>query len=273
MTLVAAWERHYTHSKELYIASDSRLNGGRAWDIGTKILDLGRGDSVIAFAGLTEDAYPLMLQLQSAVKMHPKLSSRAYDLTELKGYVLRIFNNMWHSIANLPVGQKLPDPSEAKFLIAGYSWRLQEFKIWTFYFYAAENEFRLREASRHKKKAGGNKYFAFMGDGPGYATNRVYEILRERGRIKSPGLKMEPFEALVEIIRNNDKPSIGGSPQIVKVYAHLNTMPMNVYWPSKAAGSLSFSGRMLLPYERNGYLALDPDTLEAEDPEWPDPHL
>ncbi|EOX3449171.1 hypothetical protein [Vibrio paracholerae] len=81
MTLIAAWVRHHNKAKELYVASDSRLNGGQTWDIGTKVLDLGRGDAVIAFAGRTANAYPLMLQLQTAVKMHTKLRTRAYDLT------------------------------------------------------------------------------------------------------------------------------------------------------------------------------------------------
>ena len=120
MTLVAAWVRHNNNTKELYVSSDSRLSGGRAWDIGPKVLDLGRGDSVIAFAGDTNNTYPLMLQLQSAVQMHPKMRSRAFDLTILRGYLLSLFNEMWKQITDLPRGQKLPDPAEVKFILAGY---------------------------------------------------------------------------------------------------------------------------------------------------------
>ncbi|MCW8828180.1 MAG: hypothetical protein OQK94_03905 [Gammaproteobacteria bacterium] len=273
MTLIAAWVRHQGKTKELYVAGDSRLSGGQNWDIGTKILDLGRGDVVIAFAGLTEEAYPLMLQLQSAVKMHPKIKSRAYDLVDLKGYVVRIFNAMWKSIDNLPVGQEKPDPATVRFMLCGYSWRFQEFKIWTLYFESEADEFRLRQTSRHRKKGGGNKYFAFIGDEVAKATNSVYTKLKERNRVKVPGMEMEPFETLVEFIRNKDIHSIGGAPQVWKVYTHLNTMPLNVYWPSSEHGLLSFGGRTLLPYERNSYLALDPDSLEVNEPIWPDPHL
>ena len=273
MTLIAAWVRHQNKTKELYIAGDSRLSGGQNWDIGTKILDLGRGDVVIAFAGLTTDAYPLMLQLQSAVKMHPKIKSRAYDLMDLKGYVLRIFNSMWGSIGNLPVGQTKPDPAQVRFMLCGYSWRLQEFKIWILNFHSVSNEFKLREASTHKKRGGGNKYFSFIGDNVGLAMANVYDILKERKRVRSIGMGMEPFEVLVKFIRDQEKNSIGGPPQIWKVYPHLNTMPINVYWPSRSNGALSFGGRVLLPYERNNYLALDPDTLEVGEPIWPDPHL
>lgn len=269
MTLVAAWVRQHAEGRELYIASDSRLNGGRAWDIGTKVLDLGRGDAVIAFAGVTANAYPLMLQLQSAVKMHPKLRSRAYDLTDLKGHVLRIFNAMWQSITSLPRGQKLPDPAETRFILAGYSWRYQDFKIWVVYFHTPSNEFRFREAPLHRKKGGGNKYFTFIGDGANMAGERVYEMLRQRNRIRSSGMHMEPFEVLIEFIRDNARPSIGGSPQIYKVYPHLNTLPYNVYWPTRKAGTIAFGGRLLLPYERNDFLAIDPETFDVEKPDWP----
>jgi len=270
MTLVAAWVKRQSTTAELYVASDSRLSGGRSWDIGTKILDLGRGDSLIAFAGHTADAYPLMLQLQSAVKMHPKIASRAYDLAHLKGHVLRIFNAMWKNISALPRGQQLPDPAEARFILAGYSWRYERFKIWTIYFHSPANEFRFREASTHRKNGGGNKYFTFIGDDSNIATQRVYEILRSRNRVKSAQLQMEPLEVLTEFIRDDSKPYIGGAPQVYKIYKHLNTLPYNVYWPTRAAGKISFGGRQLLPYEKNKYLALDPDTFEVAEPDWPD---
>jgi hypothetical protein len=269
MTLVAAWVKHHKVGKELYIASDSRLSGGRFWDIGTKILDLGRGDAVIAFAGSTANAYPLMLQLQTAVKMHPKIRSRAYELTNLKGHVLRIFNSMWSSISNLPMGQDIPDPAEVKFILAGYSCKCQAFKIWTVYFHDHTNEFRFREASSHRKKGGGNKYFAFIGDDANLANERTYDLLRSRKRIEPAGMLMEPFEVLLEYIRDERKPYIGGCPQIFKVYNHLNTLPYNIYWPDRNSGTVAFGGRVLLPYERNEYLAIDPDSFEVGATVWP----
>jgi hypothetical protein len=37
-------------------------------------------------------AYPIILQMQSAVAQHPKLLSRAMGITDLKGHLLRILN-------------------------------------------------------------------------------------------------------------------------------------------------------------------------------------
>ena len=190
------------------------------------------------------------------------------EIFRLKGHVLRIFNSMWGSITNLPVGQDLPDPAEVRFILAGYSWKNKSFKIWTVYFHNPANEFRFREASTHKKKGGGNKYFQFIGDDSNIANERTYEVLRERKRITANGMQMEPFEVLLEFIRDSEKPSIGGSPQIYKVYPHLNTLPYNIYWPNRESGTISFGGRMLLPYEKNEYLAMDPDTFEVGKPEW-----
>ncbi|HHQ6632589.1 TPA: hypothetical protein ACSTL1_004109 [Serratia fonticola] len=268
MTLVAAWVRKNNETRELYVSSDSRLSGGRAWDIGPKVLDLERGDSVIAFAGNTDNAYPLMLQLQAAIKMHPKMRSRAFDLTILRGYVITLFNEMWKKITNLPHGQQTPDPAEVNFILAGYSWKTQSFKIWTVYFDKKESLFKFRSASTHRKKGGGNKYFAFIGDDANLANERVYELLRERGRVNDDGIHMEPFEVLKEFIFDKSKPYIGGSPQIFKIYTHLNTKAFNIYWPNKESNQIAFGGRVLMSFERNEFLVFNPDTFEAEKPNW-----
>ncbi len=66
MTLVAVWVRKAGKARELVIASDSRLTPF-TWDVAPKILPLPRGDSVLAFAGNTDVAYPIMIQMSNAV--------------------------------------------------------------------------------------------------------------------------------------------------------------------------------------------------------------
>ena len=77
---------------------------------------------------------------------------------------------------------------------------------------------------------------------------------------------MEPLEMLISMIRDNTSSAIGGPPQVEKVYRHMNTIPYNIFWPSLAAGRITFYSRPSLPYERNNHLALDPDTLETIEP-------
>jgi hypothetical protein len=91
---------------------------------------------------------------------------------------------------------------------------------------------------------------------------RVNRLLKARGKTK--GLDMEPFEAMRDMIRANEYPLIGGPPQIFKVYRHLNSAPLGVYWPEKASKRLAIGGRPLMDYEVTRFGVMDPDTLESE---------
>jgi hypothetical protein len=64
MTIAAAWTRRIHSCNELVFVADSRLSGGaRTFDYCAKILTLPRSDCAIAFAGSTDNAYPMMHQL------------------------------------------------------------------------------------------------------------------------------------------------------------------------------------------------------------------
>ncbi len=266
MTLVIAWVREVRKTRELVVASDSRLRFGRAWDCCPKIMGLPREDSVICFAGDTKYAYPIMLQVSNAITMHRKTLNRAIDITDLNGHLLKVLNQMHSQIHDLPKGEEVDSP-EVLFMLAGYSWRLNDFRIWQYYFRPKDRMFLVRSASPHRKRTGGTKYFHCVGDHVGEARKRLYKLLQSRGRLTTGGLDMEPFEVLVEMIRNNGYPTIGGPPQIVKVYRHSNYMPYAVYWPSKESGAVTLYGRTLLDYERHRFLALDPDSLAVAAPE------
>ena len=94
MTLAMAWLRVVGQSEELVFASDSRLGGGNRWDCCPKILSLPRSDALICFAGRTEYAYPLALQLARAIELYPASHDRRVDLFDLKGHCVRMFNQM-----------------------------------------------------------------------------------------------------------------------------------------------------------------------------------
>ncbi len=70
MTLSVAWIRKVKNTEELVIATDSRLRWGRAWDCCPKIIPLVRQDSVLCFAGNTQYAYPMMVQINNSISMH-----------------------------------------------------------------------------------------------------------------------------------------------------------------------------------------------------------
>src|SRR5260370_24497106 len=128
MTISLSWVRKVGTTKELVVASDSRLSFGCRWDCCPKVLALPRGDAVMCFAGNTMYAYPVVLQAIAAVSQHPRLLSRGMDLYDLKGHLLRVLNSMVTLIQDLPRGaDNRPDTT---FLLGGWSWQRSPFRIW-----------------------------------------------------------------------------------------------------------------------------------------------
>jgi hypothetical protein len=92
----------------------------------------------------------------------------------------------------------------------------------------------------------------------------LVDRLRADDRLVSGGLNMEPFYVLCDIIRSQAFPSVGGAPQLVKIYEHMNVHPFGVYWPDRA-GNVSLLGRPLMPYEKPPSGIIDPDDPRTVD--------
>ncbi len=270
MTLAIAWVRKLAEGgEELLIAADSRLGGGRRLDCCPKIMTLPRSDSIICFAGETEFAYPLMLQLYLAIDAHSPSRDRSMDIHELRGHALRVFNSMRHSVHTYAPGMEIP---ETTFILGGYSWVRKKFSIWLVHYKRTERRFAYRPA---EKWIGNFEKIAFAGDWAKRGEQRLIGLLRERYKLtadgsEAKGFDMEPFEVLRDILRESQpSDTVGGPPQVVKVYQHMNSRPIAVYWPDKESGKVSLVGRPLLDYENTDYWILDPDTLETTHPRFP----
>jgi len=263
MTLGMAWLREAGDVRELVVASDSRLSGGYTWDGNPKIFLLPRSDAVISFSGHTGDAFPLIEQAINAIRLHKPASSRSMDLADLKGHLVRLFNHSRTFIGNLPVGVSEPDPSEAVFMLSGYSWKSQDFRIWKLHYDSNIKEFTFRPTTDWKGQAPGTrKRVAFVGDEAAVedAKFKLTNLLQERGKISTNAFDMEPFEVLVNIIRGEEHSSVGGPPQLIKIYSHANAVPMGVYWPNKSQGQVCLFGRPLMDYEQYELGVFDPDS-------------
>lgn len=80
---------------------------------------------------------------------------------------------------------------------------------------------------------------------------------------------MEPFEALVSLLRRTTPDAtIGGPPQVVKIYRHMNCKPLGVYWPVKVGGepfkNRTLLGRKLFDTEQYDFSFIDPDTCFSQ---------
>ncbi len=72
---------------------------------------------------------------------------------------------------------------------------------------------------------------------------------------------MEPFEVLCDMLKSGDFNDVGGPPQLLKVYQHMNRTPIAVKWALGKKNYSSLLGRPLLDYERTAYPVIDPNDL------------
>jgi hypothetical protein len=257
LTLAVAFIRRLPERRdraELVFASDSRLSSGQRLDHGQKIFDFSRSDALFAFAGDTDYAYPLALQLSTAIKIYPRSVDRRVPLRNVRGHLIRVFDQVYRSIHGLPSNHSLPieDHPPVQFLFGGYVWHDDRFRIWYIDLDRANRTFRYRNGGR----------FFFIGDSEAVAEarTRTSKLLQYRGRT-SESIDMEPFEILRDMIRESKHDHVGGAPQIAKVYQYMDTQFFNILWESSDKRVPHVFGRPLLGFESSSWPTFDPDTL------------
>lgn len=243
MTLTLAWVRSVGETEELVVATDSRLRPF-GWDTAPKILPLPRGDSVLAFAGDTQFAYPVMQQMMHTVESWDPAASRTQPLAELKGHLLRVLDRMSmpKEYADLP-NSEVPAPT-AVFLLAGFCWSSQRFRIWKLHYQSDIDRFSFHA---YRRWSGNNsaKMLAVAGNHMHEAKRLIRKQLDSVDRLRSGGIDMEPLQVLGQMIDNDRFLEIGGRIQLVKIYRSLKTVPFVVSKDDEK----SLFGRPLLSYE------------------------
>jgi hypothetical protein len=94
----------------------------------------------------------------------------------------------------------------------------------------------------------------------------LYKLHHDRNKLTSGSLDMEPLEILLDFIEEDSHESIGGPPQIVKVYSHAQTLPINVLWPVDDPEYVAYFGRPLLRHEVSEYPCYDLRTMQIISP-------
>lgn len=265
MTVAAAWVRKVHNCEELIFISDSRLCGGHRWDECPKLTTLPGDNCALAFAGDTEYAYPMMMQITQAMESYRRMRTRAMDVIDINGQVLKHINHLMQSIYDVADPDYVP---KNEFIFGGYSWVEKKFKLWRYYYSKSQHGF-IKDGKVHKIIPSINGAIVVIGDKREALKKELRSMLQEKYgekimSSKNLALDMEPFEALCKILKtSNLKDTIGGAPQMIKAYQYMNTCPVGVYWPRKES---VFSGRTLLgrkmfDYEDTDYWFIDPDTL------------
>ena len=246
---------------------------------------LPRGDCAIAFAGYTGHAYPMMQQLAFAIESHGPLQRGSMDISALKSHALKIFDSMIQLIKSSPHLSSPEDvKTDANFILGGYSWIKKRFELWNISYRESEQRFiaqpaewlcysvpgkKVLHGGRPKAPAKlGIGQIALAGDQSPLAKALLIESLSSKSNSKIPNkLDMEPFKVVRDMLRNPQRSeTIGGAPQLIKVYQYMKSAPLAIYWPKKGKGTPHLQGRPCLGYERIDRWALDPDTLISEQP-------
>lgn len=265
MTLAAAWIRKVHNCEEMIFISDSRLCGGHRWDECPKMTTLPGTTCVLAFAGDTAYAYPMMMQIKQAMQGYRRIETRAMDVSDINGHVLNHANHLMHSVYDLPDPAYIPDN---EFIFGGYSWVEKKFRLWRYY-YKQHDKSLVKDGKPHRIFSNIDGQLVVIGDQRENYKKVLRQLLKEKygNNVKQSeglALDMEPFEALCQMLRKaTPKDTIGGAPQMIKSYQYMNSCPVGVYWPTKKdmCSNRTILGRRLFDYEDTEYWFIDPETL------------
>lgn len=254
MTITLAWKRILPSATELIVSSDSRLRSCGALNQAQKIFTLERGDCCLGFCGDAQIAYPLFVQLRTALDNNVKTRTRAEDVSKLKNN-LKVLANQLISSWDLPLIDVSRELAETKILIGGWSWKRSKFLI--DYIEWKESEFISRDQTISAGHPWGGS-LVFLGDYESDYIKCLREILRNKygpQTMAQPSLNIkfdyEPLEALqlfLDRTRDDvDFDLIGGTSQLAKVYQHGNTLP---YAVKNGDNKPVLLGRELLEWEK-----------------------
>lgn len=269
MTIAAAWIRTLANgAEELLLCSDSRLSNGKRFDHGQKTFRFSRTDAAICFAGGTDWAYPMIVAAINATSIHLPSQTRALGLSKFKSHLVSILNQMQKEVHNFVDGEEIPTVT---FVFGGYDWWKKRFRIWRIEFDKEASAFFSTER-KGSNKFGGLGRIEIAGDLEWETEfrERLKTLAQQRhgldlGKSKGVRFDLEPFEVIRELLmESNANDSIGGAPQIVKVYQFQNSADVGIFWPKFPDGRLFLCGRPLLEYERATIKSvLDPETLNS----------
>ena len=251
MTSVVAWERQVGQLTEMVVASDSRLGGGEHWDACAKIFDVGREDAVLAFAGNTWRALPLVFQAVATTRSYNGSVLRTLDLPQFAKHLENVLN----AVLDGATGPASNESPECEFLLAGWSWKLNGFRIYRYTFDEVHWRFTGNKTSSRLppslRGVGRGTRFTTLGD----AGRRLQgSLARDYNKgLVAGALDYHPLEYLYRQTKDMGEGSVGGSVQVSKIYRSIRVEHFAV----RTAEGLSVSGRPVLPYEN-----LDPRVIE-----------
>ncbi|WP_235575789.1 hypothetical protein, partial [Roseovarius tolerans] len=201
------------------------------------------------------NTHPCIFQFQCMVKNYPRFSTGAAPISVAAKDFLAIVNQL-HGLVD---DRKLAQFHQTEFLLAGYDFATGEMYGKSIR-YDEESNLYKRFDLGGIKSGQVQSTVGFAGD----CYHDFFEGLGKKIALQKTELNYQPLETLNEIIsRQAIGSTIGGNPQIVKVYRHRNFLPYAVRQNGKA--DVTLFGRPLLEYERTLYPIVTLDRVNKED--------
>ena len=249
MTLCIAWVRKKGNTEEICVIADSCFTGGQRFLAAPKIFPLDRGDCVIACAGDTMYSFPVIEHIRQAIPLKQGLKERAIDLSDLLHSIRDITNKVLFQET-----EKQQEGPNFSMIIAGYSWKLKKPIIQELRYKKSERRMVLHTPQTIKRTP-----FAVIGDEVKAVRRNIFLRLDAEGIQNNGPVDMQPLDTLLEYITDPAIRSIGGVPQMAKVYPCLNILPFGFL---DEQGQIFHFGRPLMEYETYPYPIINLVTRE-----------
>ena len=251
MTIVIGWIRKKNQLNEVCLASDSCFTGGQEFLAAPKLFPLNRGDVAIGCAGVTTYSFPIIAHIVQAVNFNYGTQTRAIDISEFVHYIVDIANKI---LQEEKCKQDFMEGPECQLIVAGFSWKLHKP-----YFKLIEYDRQLKRMVLSKVHNFSGTPVAVIGD---LDYRKIYSLLESKIDIHEKTtmeLDLEPMDVILDLIDNTHYTGIGGRLQLLKIYPHLNTIPIGILRRKSGKEEISVFGRPLLNYETFPYPIYDLD--------------
>ena len=240
MTLCIGWVRKLHQTQEICLIADSCFSGGQRFYSAPKIFPMMRGDCAIACAGATVYSFPIVEHIVRALEINGPIRDRAKDFLEIVGLV--------EDVVNVCLSQEKEKQFESpgfSMIIAGYSWRQKDSRIFQIEYSKKAHKM---VANRARTMLGSR--IAFIGD-EDIVKKSKSELIRLLQEEKKEGgnntIDMQPLDVLMDKIESKEISTIGGYPQMVKIYPYMRVLPIG--FKSKTDNTIYYYGRPLMKYE------------------------
>jgi hypothetical protein len=199
MTLSVAWIRKSGVSRELVVASDSRLTSVGHVDICQKVFPLPRGDAFLAFCGDTILAFPFLFHIESAIEDFHKSFDRSLDVTRLLGRVLELVNAYKDAWQDTDAEDFANAMRTTRFLYGGWSWLYRRFFIYPIQYSETHRRFLAYSHSKQKRRLQlpHGEVCVCIGNYTAEFRARLAEVVQSR---KLQYLNYEPLDVLSDML-------------------------------------------------------------------------